>query len=989
MQRLVCILVCLLITVPSAAGDEDNIRLAFSQQFLYRTPLLPDNSNQNVVNDTVGEGRLFGIFINTTLYWQITDSINTYITDLESDGWQVVLYTAEGGTSNKSGPNSWTTEDFLCELEAAQQLRELLKSEYDQGMVGCIFIGELPAAWFSLESEEVAKQPIDLYFRDMDGIWEDTDNDGLLDEAPPNEFRGPEIWLARLYVPVDELYDEIDLMSNYFRKNHAYRTGNLALPRKALDYIDDYVPSAVCGINESSLSILYDDVTLITDNQITCGSDYKQRLIDGYELIRVTVHGGLAFLDTPDYATAYVHTYVHSPTTQAVQLRLGSDDAIKVWLNGDNVHTSDVCRSYAFDQDVVDVILSEGWNRLLIKLNENCGDWRFSARFTNNSGQNLSDLIFQLNNPDIYGDAPFIKSWLINGFYYDPNTSWWNRLDNDHLGGESDVNAIEGQIDGNYAWMRIDSDKPYIDLNTAYPEAGTVDFGVSYAFVHVYSPVTQAVELWLGSDDGIKIWLNGELIGTINEVRGWSSDQNKIEVTLQSGWNRLLVKVSDYIYGHGLSARFAHPDGTAIEGLEYDPSSRPVRYIKSWLINGWYKNPDKEICINTIDYLDGEAQVSPSEGDENGSFVWEAYYSDANEINLNWDVFGKHVDEPTDLMAIDPCCFFFDGLSCGSFAWWQGWIHAEVFSPTYGLASWGMLWDTSPFYRDLTDGKCFGQAQLAYLQSRVNLDDVYQSSLNVDYHRSAAYFGMFGDPTLAPGRPREWSYLYVDADARGENNGQDWKNAYNVLQDALTAASWGTEVRVAQGTYWPDLGASSAQNDRSATFQLKNGVVIKGGYAGIGALNPNIRDISLYETILGGNIGTPDVNDNSYHIVTAKSVGATAVLNGFTITSGNANGSDSNNCGGGIYIDAGSPKVNNCTIKENSAGDEGGGIFNYNGGPILSNCTFSNNSAPNHRGGGMSIVYGCPSLINCTFRHNSATWAGGLYCTSPYTSVTS
>ena len=130
MQRYVFILVCLLIIVPCAAGDGENIRLAFNQQRLYRTPLLPDNNNQNVVNDTVGEGRLFGIFINTTLYGQITNSIDTYISDLESDGWKVVLYLVEGGTSNKSNSAQWTTEDFLCELEAAEQLRDLLKNEY-------------------------------------------------------------------------------------------------------------------------------------------------------------------------------------------------------------------------------------------------------------------------------------------------------------------------------------------------------------------------------------------------------------------------------------------------------------------------------------------------------------------------------------------------------------------------------------------------------------------------------------------------------------------------------------------------------------------------------------------------------------------------------------------------------------------------------------------------------------------------------------------
>jgi hypothetical protein len=80
MQRLVFIIVCLFIIVPCASGE--NLQLEFSQQCLYRTAQLPYNGDGNLFEDTVGQGRLFGIFINTTLYWQITESIDTYIADL-------------------------------------------------------------------------------------------------------------------------------------------------------------------------------------------------------------------------------------------------------------------------------------------------------------------------------------------------------------------------------------------------------------------------------------------------------------------------------------------------------------------------------------------------------------------------------------------------------------------------------------------------------------------------------------------------------------------------------------------------------------------------------------------------------------------------------------------------------------------------------------------------------------------------------------------
>ena len=124
--------------------------------------------------------------------------------------------------------------------------------------------------------------------------------------------------------------------------------------------------------------------------------------------------------------------------------------------------------------------------------------------------------------------------------------------------------------------------------------------------------------------------------------------------------------------------------------------------------------------------------------------------------------------------------------------------------------------------------------------------------------------------------------LFVDADASGANDGTSWANAFNHLRNAVAAAMCGgvDEIRVAEGIYTPDSSSADPKGsgDRTATFQLISGVAIYGGYAGFGAPDPNARDIERYETILSG-----DINDSG--------TGATAVLDGFTITAGNANDS--------------------------------------------------------------------------------------------------
>ena len=70
---------------------------------------------------------------------------------------------------------------------------------------------------------------------------------------------------------------------------------------------------------------------------------------------------------------------------------------------------------------------------------------------------------------------------------------------------------------------------------------------------------------------------------------------------------------------------------------------------------------------------------------------------------------------------------------------------------------------------------------------------------------------MYGDPTLAPGIPSLVCVLCADANATGKNDGSNWKDAYNFLQDALADANLSrerVEIRVVQGLYTPDSNSA-------------------------------------------------------------------------------------------------------------------------------------------------------------------------------------
>jgi hypothetical protein len=230
--------------------------------------------------------------------------------------------------------------------------------------------------------------------------------------------------------------------------------------------------------------------------------------------------------------------------------------------------------------------------------------------------------------------------------------------------------------------------------------------------------------------------------------------------------------------------------------------------------------------------------------------------------------------------------------------------------------------------------------------------------------------------------------IYVDTNATGPvHDGTSWCRAHLYLQDALAEAeaSGGavTEIRVADGVYKPDQGAGMTPGDRFATFQLLNGVAIRGGYAGCGAPDPDERDIAAYETILSGDLNGDDVGDvggssqgdNTFHVVTAEDADHTTVLDGATITAGRAM-----EYAGGMLNRRSNATMIDCTFRKNRA-RLGGAMANRRGSPTLYRCVFESNGYIRSPGAGGALWndVGSPILIDCVFRGNTATQGGAIH----------
>src|SRR6478736_6251111 len=157
----------------------------------------------------------------------------------------------------------------------------------------------------------------------------------------------------------------------------------------------------------------------------------------------------------------------------------------------------------------------------------------------------------------------FMKSWLLAGpITVPPATS-----DPDNGSQEqvfktdviSEVEVAAGQtippisVNGKeLKWQLISWKDDIVDLDSIYHRP---DFVYAYALSEIKADAPGNAFLAVGSDDGIKVWLNGKLVHDNWAPRGVTKDEDLVPVTLVKGSNQLLLKVQDIQGGWGFAAR--------------------------------------------------------------------------------------------------------------------------------------------------------------------------------------------------------------------------------------------------------------------------------------------------------------------------------------------------------------------------------------------------------------------------------------------------
>ena len=167
-----------------------------------------------------------------------------------------------------------------------------------------------------------------------------------------------------------------------------------------------------------------------------------------------------------------------------------------------------------------------------------------------------------------------ITSWLLKGMYSidDSHTRDFDFLA--EYGSENNIWDAEKMIKDNLIGNINNISTKWLPVNPDFYEISVQDYygkspsKVCYALAIIESEVNQPVHIKCGSDDGIKIILNGRMIHDNNAWRGVTIDEDLVKGELKKGLNSLLVKVNNGSGGFGFCARITSPEDRILDNIK-------------------------------------------------------------------------------------------------------------------------------------------------------------------------------------------------------------------------------------------------------------------------------------------------------------------------------------------------------------------------------------------------------------------------------------
>ncbi|MGB8490110.1 MAG: serine hydrolase [Bacteroidales bacterium] len=133
-----------------------------------------------------------------------------------------------------------------------------------------------------------------------------------------------------------------------------------------------------------------------------------------------------------------------------------------------------------------------------------------------------------------------------------------------------------------YQWQFVQEDNGIIDLTKRIVDNA---FAITYAYARIDMPEEQEFILGAGSDDAIKIWVNGNLIHSNWAARGLLVDNDLIHIKFKKGRNDILVKIQNRGGSCAFTCRAILPEQYT-EKLIFNTKIGQIENVKQLLKSG-------------------------------------------------------------------------------------------------------------------------------------------------------------------------------------------------------------------------------------------------------------------------------------------------------------------------------------------------------------------------------------------------------------------
>jgi hypothetical protein len=175
------------------------------------------------------------------------------------------------------------------------------------------------------------------------------------------------------------------------------------------------------------------------------------------------------------------------------------------------------------------------------------------------------------DDKDTFTDEGFVRTWLVLApIPLENNQSGAEGLAKEQIKDEAKLQPKDGDKmkagDKELTWKKHTAPEHLVDFNAILGD--TTENSVGYAVCYLVADSEQKVKMKTGSDDQLKVFLNGKKVFEFTEPRSADKDQDTTDVTLQKGVNVLVCKVVNESADWSLCVRFVDKDDKPVKDLK-------------------------------------------------------------------------------------------------------------------------------------------------------------------------------------------------------------------------------------------------------------------------------------------------------------------------------------------------------------------------------------------------------------------------------------